>query len=256
MAEKALSGKIIVVNGGTKGIGRAVAIEAGRQGATVVVGGRNAQDGGDVVNTIKAAGSSAIFVQGDCRKVEDCERLIATAVKEYGRIDGLVNYAGILPASLLTETEEELFDDVLATNTKAPFFITKFAVRSMLKTGGGSIVNVGSMHGYGGEIDRAAYAVSKGALLTLTKHIARNYAKEHIRANWITIGWVATPGELALRHKQGRGMAWLEEMAREALPMGRLQTYEDNVPAFIYLLSDASDQVTGTEIHVTGGRIM
>jgi len=256
MVERLLEGKTIVVNGGTKGIGRAVAVEAGRRGATVVVGGRSEPDGAEVVKEIEAGGSRAVFIRCDLHKVEDCQGLIEGAVAKYGRIDGLVNYAGILPASLITETEESMYDDVLDTNTKAPFFLCKYAVRAMLKSGGGSIVNVGSMHGYGGEIDRAAYAVSKGALLTLTKHIARNYAKDHIRANWITVGWVATPGEMDLRRSQGRDIEWLNQMAAQCNPMGRLQTYEDNVPSFIFFLSDASDQITGTEMHITGGRIM
>ncbi len=248
-----LAEKVIVVTGGTKGLGRATAAAAGREGARVVVGGRDEQAGRETVEEIRRSGSEAFFVRGDLRRVADCEALIAAAATHFGRLDGLVNYAGILPASPLTETTEDFFDSVFDLNFKAAFFCCRFAVSAMLKTGGGSIVNVGSTHAYGGDYDRAAYACSKGALLTLTKHIAINYARRHIRANWLTMGWVATPGELDHRRSEGRDLRWLEEVAAKVMPMGRLQTCEDNVPGILYLLSDQSSQVTGVELHVSGG---
>jgi NAD(P)-dependent dehydrogenase (short-subunit alcohol dehydrogenase family) len=253
MTDRVLSGKVVLVNGGTKGLGRGVAIEAARHGARVVVGGRNRQDGSEVERVIREQGGQAIFVPGDVRNVGECERFVAEAEATYGRVDGLVNYTGILPVGSLAETGEALFDDVFDTNVKASFFVTKFAIASMMRGGGGSIVNIGSLHGYGGDIDRAAYACSKGALLALTKHVAKNYARHAIRANWITMGWVATPGELELRRQQGRDLAWLEEQARELMPGRRLQTVDDNVPAIVFLLSDHSAQVSGTELHITGG---
>jgi NAD(P)-dependent dehydrogenase (short-subunit alcohol dehydrogenase family) len=253
MAEKLLAGKVVLINGGTKGLGRGVALEAGRHGASVVVGGRSLQDGREVERAIREQGGRAVFVRGDFRNVGECERFVAEAESTYGRVDGLVNYTGILPVGSLGETGEELFDDVFDTNVKAAFFITKHVVASMMRGAGGSIVNIGSLHGYGGDFDRAAYACSKGALLTLTKHVAKNYARHAIRANWITMGWVATPGELELRRQQGRDLAWLEQQARELMPMRRLQTVDDNVPAVVFLLSDHSAQVSGTELHITGG---
>jgi NAD(P)-dependent dehydrogenase (short-subunit alcohol dehydrogenase family) len=146
-----------------------------------------------------------------------------------------------------------MFDDVFAINIRAPFFLCKYAVAEMLKTGSGSIVNVCSPHAYNGDPDRAAYACSKGALLTLTKHIAKNYRQHQIRANTITMGWVATQGELELRRQQGHDLKWLEAEASKVIPMGRLQTVEDHVPGILYLLSDQSSQVTNTELHMTGG---
>jgi len=249
-----LHGKVVVVNGGTKGLGRGVVLAAAEQGAHVVIGGRNKDDGDELVGGIQRQGSpEAIFVSADVREPEQCRNLIQTAESRFGRVDGLVNYAGILPVSSLLDTDGDMFDNVFSTNVKGPFFCAKYAVESMIRNGGGSIVNVGSCHGYGGQIDRAPYACSKGALLTLTRHIAKNYATKQIRCNWITMGWVATPGEMDLRRSQGLDMAWLEQTAREAIPMGRLQTVEDNTHAFLYLLSDLSSQVTGTEVHITGG---
>ena len=123
----------------------------------------------------------------------------------------------------------------------------------MLHHGGGSIVNVGSTHAWAGAHDLAAYSVSKGGLHTLTQHIAKNYAAGGIRANWITVGWVETPGEIARLEEEGKDTEWLHQKAKERVPLGRLQTGQDIAAAVIYLLSDDASQVTGTDIHVTGG---
>jgi NAD(P)-dependent dehydrogenase (short-subunit alcohol dehydrogenase family) len=252
-----LRGKVIVVTGGTRGIGKGVALGSLREGAKVVVSGRTAEDGARTIEEARSLGcEDLLFAKGEITRVEDCRNLIETAVRSFGRIDGLVNYAGILPAASLTETEPEMFDDVFAINIRTPFFLCKYAIREMLKTGSGSIVNICSPHAYSGDEDRAAYACSKGALLTLTRHIARNYRRRQIRANSITMGWVATEGELELRRRQGHDLKWLEAAASEVIPMGRLQTVEDHVPGILYLLSDLSSQVTNTELHMTGGLFM
>jgi NAD(P)-dependent dehydrogenase (short-subunit alcohol dehydrogenase family) len=252
-----LKNKVIVITGGTKGLGKALALKCVSFGAKVVIAGRNEQDGNFVVNEIKNKyQTKSLFVKADLSEVKECEKLISQAVNCFGCINGLVNYAGILPASSIIDTEEDLFDEVFNINIKGAFFCTKFAIISMLKTGGGSIVNIGSLHAYGGEIDRASYACSKGALLTLTKHVANNYAKYNIRANWITMGWVATPGEIALRKSEGKDLKWLQKTAKAVMPMGKLQTEEDHIPGIVYLLSDDSLQVTGSEIQVTGGLLL
>jgi NAD(P)-dependent dehydrogenase (short-subunit alcohol dehydrogenase family) len=252
-----LVNKVIVITGGTKGLGKGVALACLKEGAKVVISGRSEADGAATLAEARGLGLVApSFVKGEITRVQDCEALIKRAIELHGRIDGLVNYAGILPAAPLVETEEGMFDEVIELNLKAPFFLCKFAVREMLKTGGGSIVNICSPHAYSGEPDRAAYACSKGALLTLTRHIARNYRRSQIRANTITMGWVATEGEMALRKSQGHDLAWLKKAASEFIPMGRLQTVEDHVPGILYLLSDLSSQVTNTELHVTGGYFM
>jgi len=248
-----LKGKAIVVNGGTKGLGRAVTEELCREGARVVFSGRNAGDGKSVLDEVRTTGSEAIFVKADIRNVSDCQDLIGSAEKRFGRIDGLVNYAGITTRATITEIDEGTFEDIFDTNFKSAFFCCKYAVRAMIKSGGGSIVNIGSTLGYGGTREMSAYSCSKGALLTLTKHIANNFAAENIRANWITMGWVATPNEVKQFEKIGKNREYLEKMAEKVMPMGRLQTNEDNVPGILYLLSDASSQVTGAELHISGG---
>ena len=252
-----LKDKVIIITGGTKGLGKGVALGCIREGAKVVVSGRSDVDGLKTLEEARSLGLAGLtFAKGEITRVQDCEALVKKAIDLHGRIDGLVNYAGILPAASLVDTGESLFDDVIELNLKAPFFLCKFAIREMLKTGGGSIVNICSPHAYNGEPDRAAYACSKGALLTLTKHIARNYRRNQIRANSITMGWVATDGEMALRESQGHDLGWLQEVASGIIPMGRLQTVDDHVPGILYLLSDQSSQVTNTELHITGGYFM
>ena len=218
-----LDNKVLTVTGGTKGLGRAIAIAASQAGARVVVSGRDQQAGTQIVQEITSNGGQALFVAGDLIAVENCQNLIRQTVKTFGRIDCLVNYAGILPAAPLTGTSEDLYNQVMDINFKSTFFCCQYAIDSMLKTGGGSIVNVGSTHAYGGDKDRAVYACSKGAILVLTKHIAMNYARQNIRANWLTMGWVATPGELAHRKTEGRGMDWLNE--------NRWSRHADGAPA-------------------------
>lgn len=250
-----LKDKAIIITGGTKGIGRAIALAAAHEGAHVVIGGRNEADGAELERLGREDRNGSIsFVKGDLTKVSACEHLVTETVRMFGKLDGLVNYAGtVLSMAPITETTEEQFQSIMDINFKSTFFVSKYAVRAMKENGSGSIINMGSMHAYGGEIDRTAYACSKGAMHTLFKHIAKNYAADHIRCNWITIGWVATPGELELRREQGVGQSWLDQVGSEYFPMGRLQTPEDYVDGAIYLLSDGASQVTGTELFVTGG---
>jgi NAD(P)-dependent dehydrogenase (short-subunit alcohol dehydrogenase family) len=248
-----LKDKVIVVTGGSKGIGLAVSEAAAKNRAKIVIGGRNQNEGDQIVERIRKNGGDAVFYTGDLTDVRHCEGIIRKALDTYGRLDGLVNYAGTVQShSLLTDTSEEDFDFIFGVNFKSAFFVTKYALRE-LKKNGGSVIFMGSMHAYGGEEDRAAYACTKGAMLTLFKHVNKNYAKYKIRSNWITIGWVATPGELNLRSEQGRGQDWLEEAGQKFFPMGRLQTVEDNVAGALFLLSDGASQVSGSELFITGG---
>lgn len=249
-----LEGKGVVITGGDSGLGKDMAIAAAKEGARIVIGCLSEEKGRNTVAEIaEASGNEAFFVVGDLTRVSDCENLFVKAKEYVGKIDGMIYYAGILPASPLTETEEELYNSVLDLNARGAFFCSKFTVKEMLENGGGSIVHIGSPHATGGQIDRAAYAVSKGAVLTLTKHIARNYAKDQIRCNQIKIGWMATPGEIALRKSQGMSLEELNAWGAECVPMGRLQVGSDFIGASNYLLSDSSSQVTGTVINVSGG---
>lgn len=253
MSEKRLSNKVIVISGGTKGVGRAFAEVAGREGAKVVIGGRDEKAGKETVRNIKTFGSEGMFVHCDLLKVEDCKSLFDEAYEKYGRIDGFFNYAGVTPVSPLDSCDEDTFDWVMDVNFKAAFFCCQQAVKYMRRNGGGSIVLTGSAHAWGGQKDRAAYACSKGVLRILTEHIAHQDAGEQIRGNYLTLGWTPTEGEVELRRSQGESEAELRRRASRILPMGRMCERSDYMEGLIYLMSDESAMMTGSTFRLTAG---
>lgn len=248
-----LKDKVILISGGNKGVGAELAIECGKQGAKVAIAARNVDYANRVIAEAKEKGYDITFIPTDLKKMADIKNMIDMTVKTYGRINGYVNYAGLLPAATLTESEEDMFEEVFAVNIKAAMFACKYVIPEMQRIGGGSIVFTGSPHAYGGDKDRTIYALSKGALLTLMKHIASHYQTDQIRSNWVTMGWIPTPGEMSLRHAQGHDLEWLRNIAEELTPAGRLLAPVDLIPGIIYLLSDLSPMVSATEMDMTGG---
>ncbi len=253
MTEKELTGKVIAVSGGTKGVGRAAAEEFARRGAKVVIGGRDEEAASRSVRLMETYGSEGLFVHTDLENVDDCRKLIDETVRHFGRIDGLYIYAGITPVSPLDTCDEDTFNKVMNINFRAAFFCIQQALEPMRKQGGGSIVLTGSAHAWGGQKDRAAYACSKGVLRVLMEHIAHNYASEQIRCNYLTLGWTPTEGEVALRRSQGESEAQLRRRAAGILPMGRMLERSDYLEALVYLMSDASAMMTGSVLRVTAG---
>ena len=253
MSEKRLKDKVIIVSGGTKGVGKAAAEEFARQGAKVVIGGRDEESARKSIKIMKTYGSEGLFVYTDLLKVNDCKNLFNQAYETFGRIDGFFNYAGVTPVSPLDTCDEETFDWVMDVNFKACFFCCQEAVKYMRKTGGGSIVLTGSAHAWGGQKDRAAYACSKGVLRTLMEHISHNYASEQIRCNYLTLGWTPTEGEVTLRKSLGESEAELRQRAAEVLPMGRMLERTDYLDALVYMMSDASAMMTGSTFRITAG---
>lgn len=250
---KLLEDKVIVVSGGTKGVGKGVVLEAAKEGAKVVIGARDSEAADKILADVAKAGSEGIFVHADLRKIDDCANLFTQAAKAYGRIDGFYGYAGVTYAGSLEECDEDNFVSIFDTNVKGSIFCCQNAVKYMKKQGKGSIVLNGSPHAWGGEQDRVVYACSKGALLTLTEHIARHYAEFGIRANYITMGWTPTEGEMELRQSQGMSWDELHALASGIIPAGRMTEVEDIVPGVIYLLSDYSKMVSGSNLRITGG---
>lgn len=253
MVKKRLEGKVIVISGGTKGVGRAAAEAFADEGAKVVIGGRDKAAGSTVVKMTEIYGSEGIFVHTDLEKVSDCKKLFDIAYEKYGRIDGFFNYAGVTPVSPLDTCDEDTFDKIMDINFKSAFFCCQTAINYMRLSGGGSIVLTGSAHAWGGQKDRAAYACSKGVLMTLSEHIAHNYASEQIRCNYFTLGWTPTEGEIALRISQGESESELRKRAAGILPMGRMCERADYTEALIYLMSDDSRMMTGSTFRITAG---
>lgn len=248
-----VEGKVAVVTGSTRGIGEGIAKLLAAEGANVVVSGIDDDDGRRVAEECCAAGGKADFVHADVRQPEQCAALIAVALERFGRLDVLVNNAGIFPSLSLEETTPEMWDQVFSVNVRGAFLCSRAAIPAMQRLGGGVIVNIGTTLAYRGETDRLAYAASKGALLTLTKTTARAYAEHRIRANWVTVGWVASPGEIELRDEQhGDGIAYLADGSSKT-PFGRMETVEDIAAGVLYLASDESSHVTGCELNISGG---
>lgn len=251
--DKKLEGKVIVVSGGTKGVGKAAAEAFALNGAKVVIGGRDEESALKSIRLMKVYGTDGLFVYTDLNKVEDCKKLFDEAFERFGRIDGFFNYAGITPISPLDTCDQETFDAVMNINFRAAFFCCQQALKYMIKGGGGSIVVTGSPHAWGGEKDRAAYACSKGVLLTLVDHIWKNYASEHIRANYLTLGWTPTEGEVALRKTQGMTEAELRKWAGAQHPMGRMCERTDYIDTLVLMMSDEASMVSGSILRATGG---
>lgn len=258
MSDKKLTGKVIVISGGTKGVGKAVAEEFARNGANVVIGGRDEESARNSIRLMKTYGTEGLFVYTDVQKVEDCKNLFDKAYERFDRIDGFYNYAGVTYFSPLDVCDQATFDAIMNINFRACFFCCQQAIKYMRLNGdkGGSIVITGSPHAWRGEKDRAAYACSKGVLLTLMEHIAYHYAADQIRCNYLTLGWTPTEGEVELRKTQGMNEAELREYAATFIPMGRMSEKSDYLDALVYLMSDNARMTTGSNFRITGGLYM
>ena len=250
-----LKGKVAIVTGAGTGIGRGIALAFAREGAAVLVANRNAENGIETVRQIEAIGGRAAFHRTDVSQERECAGVVWATVRMLGRLDILVNNAGIFPRGTLEETTEELWDRIFATNLRGPAFLCKHAVPEMRKAGGGSIINLGSTNQYTGLPNLFAYSCAKGGLLTLTRNLARALAPDMIRVNIVNPGWVITEGEIVVQAEEGRDEARLAEMGK-SLPFGRHQRPEDAAMACVFLASDESSQITGTEINCDGGRSM
>ena len=242
-----LAGKVIIVTGGTQGLGEGIARHLADLGAAgLVICGRNEKRGQAVAADLTAAGSRAVFVQGDLEQVEDCRRVVSRCDEEFGRLDGLVNAAANTNRGTLDSTTVEFWDKIMATNVRAPFILVQEAARVMKREKrGGSIVNILSMVSYGGQTHLMPYSVSKGALATLTKNAAIWLRRDRIRVNGLNIGWTATPAEHVIQTGEGQPENWLE-LADAKMPFGRISRPKDVAGITGYLLSDAAEVMTGS----------
>lgn len=249
---KRLEGKVMIVTGGTQGLGEAVAIHAAQEGAAgVVICGRQEEKGRGVVAKIEELGSAAEFVRADLSSVEDCRAIVRRCDERFGRVDGLVNAAADTNRGTLEETTPEFWDHLFAVNVRAPFLLTQECVRIMRREKiAGSIVNILSVAVYCGMEILVAYSSTKGALSTFTKNVANGLREDRIRVNGINLGWTDTPAEAVVQAKQGSDDGWLETAEKKS-PFGRLLKPDDVARLCMYLLSDESGILTGSNIDYT-----
>ena len=245
--------KVVLINGGTQGLGAAIARAAVREGATVVIGGRTPTKGQAVVDELTAAGGRAAFVRADVSDVDQARSLVARTVEKCGRVDGVVNAAGATSRGTLLNTTPELFEQHIAVNLRAPFFIMQAAVEDMKRRGApGSIVNILSIDSHGGQSFLAPYVAAKAGLAGLTKNAAHAHRWDRIRINGLNMGWTATDGEDALQRNstpdgdtRAGGADWQEAAGRN-LPMGKVGQPDEIADFVVFLLSDRSGVVTGS----------
>ncbi len=245
-----LAGKVILVTGATQGVGESVARAAAESGAAGLVLTGRSQARGDAVAKDISKTCPAIFVAADLADPAATRRVVSEGTKKFPTIHGLVNAAGLTDRGTIFDTSVELWDLLYAVNVRAPFILTQeIATRLRDQKKPGSIVNVITMSSHGGQPFLTAYSSSKGALATLTKNTANALRSHRIRVNGLNIGWMDTPGEHAIKMREGQPDNWLE-IAEKSQPFGRLLKPKDAAVLAVYLLSDSAELVTGSVIDV------
>ncbi|MFZ0797670.1 MAG: SDR family oxidoreductase [Terriglobales bacterium] len=247
-----LSGKVAVITGGASGIGRATAVLFAREGAAIALADVNADAGQRVADEIAQSGGHAFFEPMDVTRAADCQRLVARAIHEFGRIDILFNNAGIIRRATVLDLSEEDWDRVMAVNVKSIFLLSREVIPHLQKASGGTIINTASGWGLAGGAKAAVYCASKGAVVLLTKAMAIDHGPQKIRVNCICPGDTDTGmlREEALQLGEENSRFHAESAKR---PLGRVGTAEEIAQAALYLASDASSFVTGTALIVDGG---
>ena len=244
-----LENKVALISGGARGMGAVEARLFSSEGAKVVIGDILEEDGRRTEAEIGEAGGECLFVRLDVTSESNWQRAVAATVARFGRLDVLVNNAGIFRTEGVLETSEELWDEMLEINAKGVFLGTKCAIPEMRKAGGGSIINISSVAGLTGGPGSAAYRASKGAVRLFTKATAIQYAGDAIRANSVHPGIIDTP--MTTPNLLVDEAARQRAMARH--PLGRYGKPEDVAYGVLYLASDESSFVTGSELVIDGG---
>ncbi len=245
-----LKGKIAVVTGAGRGIGRAIALQLAEYGAKVVVNYRNSvAQVEELLAAIHNKGGDALAVRADVSKEEEAKSLIQAAVEHYGRVDVLVNNAGITRDNLLMRMTEEEFDNVMDINLKGTFFCLKHAATVMLKQRSGKIINISSVVGLTGNVGQTNYAASKAGVIGMTKSAARELASRGITVNAVAPGFIQTDMTDVLPEK-------VKEACIAGIPLKRFGTAGEIAGAVSFLASEAADYITGQVLQVDGGMVM
>ena len=242
-----MEGKVAVVTGASRGIGKAIAVKLASKGATVVINYNGSRERAEEVkNEVESAGGKAVIIQCNVADFDACKEFIETVIKEQGRIDILVNNAGITKDGLIMKMKEEDFDSVLNVNLKGTFNTIRHSARQMLKQRSGKIINISSVSGILGNVGQANYAASKAGVIGLTKTMARELGSRGITVNAIAPGFVDTEMTEVLSEE-------IRENACKQIILGRFGKPEDIANTVVFLASDKADYITGQVISVDGG---
>ena len=244
-----LENKIALVTGSSRGVGRAVALAYGKEGANVVVNyTSNEKAANEVVEAIQSAGRKAIAVKADVAQKSEAEHLVVTAIETFGRLDILVNNAGFTRPAMMIKMEEHQWDQVVDIHLKGAFLCSQAAGRQMKEQKSGKIINVTSVAGLVGTVGQINYSAAKGGVISMTKSIARELARYNVCANVISLGIVATDMTEKIRSDEK-----LKEIYMNRILLRRFAESEDISPAFVFLASDESSYITGQLLCVDGG---
>ncbi|MFB9972686.1 3-oxoacyl-[acyl-carrier-protein] reductase [Allobacillus sp. SKP2-8] len=243
-------GKAALVTGASRGIGRAIALNLGKNGANVVVNYSGSKEKAEaVVEEIKSFGQEAIAVQANVADADDVKRMVKETIDTFGSLDILVNNAGITRDNLLMRMKEEEFDQVIDTNLKGVFNCTKAVTRQMMKQRAGKIVNIASIVGVSGNPGQVNYVAAKAGVIGMTKSVAKELATRNVHVNAVAPGFISTEMTDELTDEQKQSMY-------DMIPLNRLGDPEDVANVVKFLASEESDYMTGQTIHVDGGMVM
>lgn len=246
-----LAGKIALITGASSGIGRATALCLAKAGVDIIVNDKkNKEAAEELVKEIKKIGRKALSVQADVTKGEEVEKMVKEALDRFKKVDILVNNVGGSLKSAVIEMEEKEWNEIINLNLKAPFLCSKAVLPSMIQRKAGNIVNVSSNYGVTPAYERAHYAAAKAGLIAFTKSLALEVAPYNIRVNAIAPGPTDTP-RWRNKHTQEEYLA----RARE-IPLGRIGRVEDMAQGILFLVSEASNYITGQTLQVSGGLVM
>ena len=243
----ALAGKLALVTGAGLGIGQGIALELARQGAAVAIHYAGSERGArEAVERIERDGGRAVALRGDLKRVAECRRIVNEAAEALGGLDILVNNAGVTREANFGETSEETYNEVFDLNMRGYFFCAQEALSHLLRHGGGSILNIGSVHGGGGAPRHVAYAATKGAIAAFTRTLAIELAPRHVRVNCLAPGLIEVP-----RYFDRPG--YTTEEGGKMVPWGRVGFPADVATVAAFLVGDGAEFVTGQTLYVDGG---
>lgn len=245
-----MNGKVLLLSGATRGVGESVArlaVERGAAGLALV--GRDTKTGERLASELTSLGTKTIFITADLGKSDEPNRIVKLVDKTFGTVHGLLNSAAETGRGSVWNTTPEMFDTMMAVNVRAPFMLIQECAKIMKREGvAGSIVNIGSVTGYGGDVNLTHYAISKGALHALTRNCAYSLMRDRVRVNLLNPGWMDTPTEDATQRKWHNAQdGWLQTAERDQ-PLGRLIKPDELARTIMFLLSDESGLMTGAVI--------